>query len=431
MGVVIDRFILEIDSLRSTLPLAMRSITAAHAEAGGEFNRFLARYGKPVKGSNSIQIDTSQGSGFRKLLDNLNRASAASAIVPRSFLVALVSQYDSFLGQLIETLLLSKPEILNGADRALSFAELVGFDSIQAAREHVVEKEVESVLRESHSEQFGWMEKKFNLPLREGLKIWPCFIEITERRNLYVHTGGQVSEQYLGVCRNHQFDVSKTAKGDQLYVSPEYFLKAHAVIFEIGVKLANVLWRKLKPEERKAADQNLVLIGYNLVLEEQFELAKAILDFSTEVLKTHSSEDFRLRFVVNRAQAYKWSGDNARAMKILDNEDFSALSDGFRLAEAVLRENYKAAFGLVRAIGAHGDVSLEAYREWPLFREFRKQKELGPMILKIFKEPLNRIEVESKVPAGSGAAVLNLVASRKHDGGQGTDPVPSDSSAPK
>jgi hypothetical protein len=152
---------------------------------------------------------------------------------------------------------MSSSEILNGSDRTITFPELVAFDSIESARNHVVEKEVESILRESHADQFDWLEKKFKLPLRKDLSIWSDFIEVTERRNLFVHSGGQVSGQYLKVCQSHKFDTGKTSKGDVLAVSPDYFSKAYGIVFEIGVKLAHVLWRKLMPEERKRADQNM------------------------------------------------------------------------------------------------------------------------------------------------------------------------------
>lgn len=312
--------------------------------------------------------------------------------------MALVSQYDNFLGLLIETILLSRPEILNGSEKTLSFSELVAFDSIEAAREHIIEKEVESVLRENHAEQFDWLERKFKTPLREGLSIWPSFIEVTERRNLFVHTGGQISGQYLKVCQTHKVDCGDISKGGYLGVSTEYFEQAHEIVFEVGVKLAHVLWRKMKPDDREKADRNLLRISYDLLCQEKNRQAIAILDFATDVLKKLFSAEYKLSFVVNRAQAYKWSGDNDHALQILDNEDFSAVHDKYRLAEAVLRENYKKAFKLVRSIGAHGEIDLAAYREWPLFREFRKQKELETVIREIFSEPLNKVSVKDEAP---------------------------------
>jgi hypothetical protein len=218
-------------------------------------------------------------------------------------------------------------------------------------------------------------------------------VEVTERRNLFVHKGGEVSAQYLKVCRAHKVDVGQTARGKLLRVSPKYFDEASRAIFEVGVKLAHVLWRKIKPSERADADKSLVVITYDLLVQGKYQLAKTMLDFATEVIKQYSSENCRLRFVVNRVQAYKWSGEAKRALEILDEEDFSALGSEFKLAELVLRDDFQSALQLVREIGASGPISLEDYREWPLFIEFRKLKELDEIILEIFKEPLNKVSV--------------------------------------
>jgi hypothetical protein len=257
--VVIARFIREIDSLATTLPLAMGSIVSAYKRIRMEYRDFVTTHGKLNPDGKSFNIHADNSHAMIRLRRDIERASAASSLVPRSFLVALVSHYDSFLGLLIEALFLTKPEILNQSDKIISFSELVGFGSVEAARDHVIEKEIESVLRKSHAEQFEWLEASFKIKLREGLTVWPEFIEITERRNLFVHTGGQVSAQYLKMCRPHGVANNADARGKQLSVTPAYFHRAYEVIFEIGVKLAHVLWRKLKPQDRKAADGDLVV----------------------------------------------------------------------------------------------------------------------------------------------------------------------------
>ena len=71
-------------------------------------------------------------------------------------------------------------------------------------REKIFAKEVESILRSSHSDQFLWMERVFSIPLTKGLESWPSFIELTERRNLFVHCDGVVSDQYINVCKNNK-----------------------------------------------------------------------------------------------------------------------------------------------------------------------------------------------------------------------------------
>jgi len=385
---VTSRFVDEIDGLAATLPLSMRSIADARKSAAARVAKFIDECGiERDEERGTITIPAEHVLRFQTLTRSLTRVRTAGVLVPRSFLVNLVSQYDAFLGGLIRALLLTKPELLNASEKTLSFSELLAFGSIEAARDHIIEKEVESVLRKSHVEQFDWLENKFKLKLRHELGVWPHFVEITERRNLYVHTGGRVSSQYLQCCQANQIDCSATKVGQVLSVSPTYFRRAYEVIFEIGVKLAHVFWRKLRPSELELADNHLIKLSYHLLVDQRWDLAKAVLDFATEVLKKYASEGYRIRFVVNRVQAYKWSGDEARARAILEKEDFSALSDVFKLADAVLRDNFIAALNLVKRIGRGGHISIGDYREWPLFRELRKQANFEPVIAEVFGEP--------------------------------------------
>jgi hypothetical protein len=268
------------------------------------------------------------------------------------------------------------------------------FTSIAEARECILEKEVESVIRKSHAEQFQWMENKFAVPLRKDLDSWPKFIELTERRNLFVHTGGIVSSQYLKVCQEHGVVFSTTPTiGNELGLAPAYFKEAVDIVFEIGVKLAHVLWRKLKPDEIKEADKNLNSIAYEPLLEENYKLAKVLFDFAAVTLKKYANDEARRVFVVNRALAYKWGGEDDKGRKIIEAEDWSATGGKFSLAEAVILENYPAALKIMRGIGKNQEeVPNVAYREWPLFKEFRKTIEFQQTFQEIVGEPLTKLE---------------------------------------
>jgi hypothetical protein len=124
-------------------------------------------------------------------------------------------------------------------------------------------------------------------------------------------------------------------------------------------------------------------------------LARKILDFATETIKQFYNEKTRLIFVVNRAQAYKWSGDDKKASDILKCEDWSAKDDGFKLAEAVLADNFPRALAIVRRIGTNCPISIHDYREWPLFRKLRKQPEFVALFAELFGEPLTQETVQT------------------------------------
>jgi hypothetical protein len=219
------------------------------------------------------------------------------------------------------------------------------------------------------------MERTFDLQLTKDLESWPAFVEITERRNLFVHTDGVISSQYMAVCKLHKCQLDESTKeGEQLGVPQAYFEAAHHCIYEIGVKLGHVLWRKLFPDEREQADSNFVRLTYDLVDNGKYELAIRLLDFACNDFKKFSNEAYQLTLVVNRAQAYKWKGDEERCKKIMRAIDWSAKSDQFRLADAVLAEDWPRAGMVMKRIGRDGLVDQTGYRDWPLFRNLRKQE---------------------------------------------------------
>ncbi|WP_447984677.1 hypothetical protein [Nitrospira sp. Nam74] len=259
--------------------------------------------------------------------------------------------------------------------------------------DYIVETEVESVLRTSHADQIEWLQAKFKIPLTKDLSVWPVFIELTERRNLFVHCDGIVSNQYLSVCNKHSVVMNQNISvGTSLDATPEYFEKAYLCIFEIAVKLAHVLWRKAKKEDLENADDNLLDIAFDLLKREEFTLAAILLDFATVTLKKHSSDVTRRAFVINRAQAYKWLGQQDLCEQLLNAEDWSACDPRFHLSVAVLLDKVELACNSMKAIGKSGNVTASDYRDWPLFRELRKSHEFLRTYEEVFGEPFAKIE---------------------------------------
>ena len=318
----------------------------------------------------------------------------------------LVSEFDSFMSATLKTFYRLRPEALNASERTMTYSELVAFDSIEAAREHIVEKDVESFLRSSHSEQFRALESKLDIPLRKDLAVWKDFIELTERRNLFVHNDGIVNERYMQVCSSEGYDCSETKKGESLGVSRNYFSKAHDVVYELAAKLSHVLWRKLSPEDRDRADAHFAgTLIYDLLDENRYRLARTLADFGASAFKKWGSDYFRRALVVNRTQAYLWDGKRDEALRILDAEDWSAANDEFQVCVASLRKNVSEVIRFMRALGSLGRPGKDGYREWPVFRELRKTKEFQDAFLDVFGEPLATVTVGTvDSPSLSGAS---------------------------
>ena len=386
----IHSFISHIESLSKALEPTMSAMVKALKESSEAIDTFIKKKGvrrARKDGSDSFMLKPEDLHQFERRIKTVSSASLAVRNIPQIFLCSLVHKYDAYLGRLLRVAFAAKPEILSASEKTLTYADLAKFSSLTAARESLIEREVESIIRDSHTDHFDWMEKRFGLPLRKDLDIWPQFVEITERRNLFVHCDGIVSSQYIAVCRKHGVKLDGTIKaGDQLTVDPDYFRKAFDCMLEIGIKLGHVLWRKLQPSDIKEADTALQLTGYDLLVEERYELAKMILRFATNTLKSVSSDQIRRMNIINLCIAHKFSGDEQNCMSVLDSEDWTACSPEFRLAEVVLKDDFTAASRIMEAIGKEGTVKREYYSTWPLFKAFRESKEFLTSYRKLFGE---------------------------------------------
>jgi len=390
IGEEVNLFVRHVDSLRETLPMTMMVMQlmgddlAKKLEAFEGENCTVAH----VENGRKVSIPLEHIRRWNRMKSKHDQVDLARKLIPRSILVSLVSQYDAFLGRLLRMIFLSRPELLNASERTLTFAQAASFDSIEAMREHVIEKEVEGVLRSSHADHFKWMENRFSVTLTKGVDIWPQFIELTERRNLFVHADGVVSNNYLTTCKQNGVALDPLLhEGTPLGVPQDYFVESYRCIFELGMKLAHVLWRKLLPDEREAADSNLIAATYELIEREEYPIAITLLTFACETIKNHASEWHLLAFVVNRAQAFKWSGKEADCLRVLEKYDWSAKGDEFKIADAVLRGEWLKSAEIMQRIGSNGPVKKLNYRDWPLFREFRLRSEFLTAYEQVFGEP--------------------------------------------
>lgn len=333
------------------------------------------------------EVPFSFASQIDRLVENAKNLEYGIDSLPGIFLIGLVSYYDAFLSNLIRLIYLTIPEKLSSSERNITFKDLVDLGSVEAAREFILEKEVESVLRMSHHAQIEWLESKLGMALTKDLDIWPTFIEICERRNLFTHTNGVVSSQYVGVCTAHKLDLGGLKVGDKLSVDPKYLRNSINSISEFGLKLIQVVWRKLLPEEIDEAATCLNIVGFRLISRRRYSLASKMLEFGLNVMKRHGSDLTRKMMVVNWANCEKLSGRMDSAEEILAKEDWSASSDKFRICVAAVRDDVKAAVSLLEVVARADQIDKEEFRSWPVFQNMRNHPEFISEFERVFNEP--------------------------------------------
>jgi hypothetical protein len=394
----ISKYINQIESLDESFRLIVPLMDMLKRKAVTDFNEFLDKKGVKNQEDEDVTYDIplEHSREHRKFKKRLENSKSSYIIIPRSYIVSLISLYDAYLGRLIKTMFLAVPEKLNSSQKQIEFGQLMSFSTLDEARDFIIEKEVETVLRTSHIEQFEWLEKQLGTTLRKGLDSWVNFVEVTERRNLFVHTDGIISSQYIKNCQKNQVKLGKNSKiGNELIVTPKYFRESYNCLFEIGVKLGQVMWRKLRPDEIYEADTNLHNICYNLLTEENYLLVINLLEFYLYTIPKHSSSEVKYRETLNLAQAYKWHGEEEKMQKLLVQHDWGVLANNFRFGYEVLVENYNEASSIMKRIDEN-EISKSDYLTWPLFKEYRKSEIFKTTYKEKFNEDFIDLEKRDK-----------------------------------
>lgn len=310
-------------------------------------------------------------------------------VVERSLFVNLFSEYDHFFGLVLRELYRRRPDLLASLSKQISFEELLKFESLDSVKNAVLEAEIETIRRESYIEQFSILQRKFGLPLTK-FDEWPQFVEASQRRNLMVHCGGHVSEQYLQVCDGAGYKFEKRPRvGEKLEIGFEYFESRSSLVARVAFMLTHTLWKKVLPAEASQANDELNEQLYRLLCAKRWRTAASLGAFSlTESMLSNTSDmQHRIR-LCNAGIALKNLKRGDELKRLLGSIDWSASIRDFRLALAVLEDRPGDAANLMRQIGKKGELVHEvAYHQWPLFGGFRELPEFHQAYQEVFGYP--------------------------------------------
>lgn len=310
--------------------------------------------------------------GLRKAIREADRHNNSSpvATLEKSLFIYLFAVFDKYIGDLIAIIYQSNPKLYKNINREISLSEALKYESMDEFKQEVLNKEIEALRRKGYIEQFKDMENKFSIKLTK-FSSWPHFIECSQRRNLFTHCDGIVSRQYLDVCNLVGLKREKEpAIGEQLEIGSSYFFQSCHIVCEVGVMLGQTLWRKTQENNIESADSHLSNMVFDFLHMEHWAKAIIISKFALGLPKISSDATERI-FTVNYAIGLKAIDKASAAKNILDRKDWSASTYDFKLAYAVLTENYSEAQDLMTKLGKQGELVSElAYHDWPLFREF-------------------------------------------------------------
>lgn len=406
IGANLDNFIENINCLRETFGYSETMLRQQNISALKNLSEFTKAYtSQDEKGETIINIPNEKNREYKKLLKKKIRAEKASKLIPPSYIISLISIFDSFLAGLVRCVYNLKQDLLLESKQAFTYREIANFVSPKEVKKVIIDSTIDKLFRDSHKEQIEWFEKALEVPLKKFSK-WGDFMELTERRNLFVHADGIVSMQYIGECTKNNYNLQNIEIGSKLSADNAYFEKSFGLLYEMGMMLTQILINKLYIDKvsngNELRDKVFINNVYDLICEKHYEIAINVSNFVRDKSFKRNNKD-KTFIELNLAQAYKWSGNENACKSILKELDTSAMNTDLQIPKKVLEEKFDEVFSMMKNLGRNSQIlTKEAYREWPIFEKIREKTEFEETFELIFGEKLfipnssdiNKIETE-------------------------------------
>lgn len=388
----LDGYLQNITSLRDAFYCNEEALSQHLSRQREEYNAMHERCTiTETDGAKIISVPNAEIYLYKKLQKNVLRAIRATELIPPCYLSALISSYDAFFGGVIRSFYNICPDKLRDSEKTFTYKDLENLQSLKDVRKSIIDKKIDTELRESHIEQLNWLAGQLEVSTLTVFNGFSDFVEITQRRNLFVHADGIVSDQYIKVCKNHKALDENIQAGAKLDVSRECFEKAYHVLYRIGIMLTftmlNILFKKGDDDVKVEIDEKLIEYIYYMIYTEQYADAILISNFALGKSFKHNQIN-RVYYALNLAQSHKWLGNEAECKKALKQIDWTACLHELQLPKHVLLGDYKSAYACMEHIGnTNKIISPAAYREWPIFKELREEEQFKQTYEKIFGEP--------------------------------------------
>lgn len=365
----------------------------------------------------SEEIETEKGKGHRlrtgsdikEFIGHVQKMRQGDRMFRQGVVTSVVSKFDEFIIDVLKTSYRHNSGWLKNPDKKISYKELLEISSLDSLKDDIIAKEVDSLMRDSHSIQVTFLDGKLKLGIEKEFPRWKDFLEITERRNLFVHTGGTVAPQYIENCAKWGIAIDKRIKeGVPLSASDAYIKKTIDCFYELSVRVAQASVRRMFPECLTEVDIALNDPSVDLLTEERWDLADRIFTFALSIPEDMASGgEMKYYFLINRCIARKFSGKEFK--EDLHSIDWRPFHPKYHFAVAVLEDRFEDAEMLMRTQAVKDEVTEEHFMEWPLLREFRKTDAFQSAYKDIFGKDFNEqlLDVASKQIEAQQGGELN------------------------
>lgn len=300
--------------------------------------------------------------------------------------VMLISYFDYLVSDLIHCYYRMYPKALSG-ELSISFNELKQCYSLEEAIDFILNKKVESVLYGNLRSQMTYLKNDLKINLNEKIINWDVINEAVERRNIIVHNNSMVNRRYLNNVKMSGDVLKKNVvkEGEVLTVDGEYFKKIHDEIMLAGLLLVQGCWRKWTNKDIEDADKSLIFITEKALIREDWKVAERLGLFGRNIDINSDEHKYMLTFYY--CESLKQQGRKEELNKELENINEEGLSPMFMATICALKDDKDSFYKYVKKVAEMGKIRKDVFYapyDWPVFNNFRKDKDYKDNVEKAF-----------------------------------------------
>lgn len=404
----LDSYIDNLRCLRETANYSDVMLRRQKTDVDKAYNDFIATYCTDVK--DEFDIPSEKLREYRQLERKKRRAAKAIDLIPPIYIVSLVSHFDNYLAGLIRCIYSLKPKLLLDSNKSFTYRDVDPLDDLKDVKKLVIDDTIDTLFRDSHSKHFHWLESSLDVNTLTKFNRWPAFIELTERRNLFVHSDGIVSPQYIKICKENGYNVQDIQVGSKLCSDGTYFQSSCNLLCGMAIMLTFIVINKLycqkdNKEQQEERDTILINVVFDLICDKLYDVAILVSEFALSSQFKRNSRN-KLYIELNLAQSYKWNGEKDKCSKILSKLDTGIMMNDFVIPKLVLEEKYDEVYAKMKSLGQESEIlSKDHYRDWPIFQKIRKEEAFKKTFKEVFGEPLDLETTTIKLKQNDDSAV--------------------------
>lgn len=319
-------------------------------------------------------------------MTNMKMLDKQLILMYKSILVNLISTVECYLGNVLKRYFLEyKGEIIGklieSKDKVYTINELEMFESIESAKEYIIDKKIENLIRGSFEDWYKFLKEKMSLSMGYMNNDYDTMVEIFQRRNIFMHNDGIINRIYIS---NTEPQVRYDGKiGESIRLTKEYLENAINILEKNFVLIAFELWKKREKDD-KSRGAFFAQLSVKYMMQERWTLLESATIFivSDSAVADSVKKMSKINLWLAQKKLGKMNVDEVR------KEDFSALTVDYQICKHALLEEYLDAVKLIDKALDTEQITVKTLYEWPVLEELRMDKSFKDLLArKTITEP--------------------------------------------